>query len=49
VVGARFSTPESDFYRQLLFQGLTRARSKIALVVLDNPELLAHLLGILGA
>ena len=49
VVGARFSTPESDFYRQLLFQGLTRARSKIALVVLDNPELLAHLLVILGA
>jgi len=47
VVGARFSAPEGSLYRQLLFQGLTRARSRIALVVLDNPQLLARLLGLL--
>ena len=47
VVGARFSARDGSLYQQLLFQGLTRARTKIALVVLDNQELLARLLGIL--
>lgn len=45
VVGPRFSAPDSGLYRQLLFQGLTRARNQIALVVLDNPALLSRLLG----
>ena len=47
VVGARFSAPNNTFYQQLLFQGLTRARNQIALVVLDNPALLARLLELL--
>jgi len=34
-------------YRQLLFQGLTRARDRIALVIYDNEPLLKKLLGIL--
>ena len=47
VVGERFSSPDGTLYQQLLFQGLTRARSKIALVVLGNQELLARLLALL--
>ena len=39
---------DGSLYQQLLFQGLTRARTKIALVVLDNQKLLARLLGILS-
>ena len=48
VVGARFSAGDSSLYQQLLFQGLTRARNKIALVVLDNPQLLVRLLQLLA-
>jgi hypothetical protein len=35
-------------YREHVFQGVTRARSDLALVVFDNPELLSFLLGIMG-
>ena len=47
VVGARFSAGDGSLYQQLLFQGLTRARNNIALVILNNPELLAELLTLL--
>ena len=49
VVGARFSAKNATLYRQLLFQGLTRARERIALVVLGNEKLLIQLLDILAA
>ena len=43
-------TPVSKHrYRRLLYQGLTRARNGIALVVYDNPNLLNRLLMIIGA
>lgn len=35
---------ENTLHRQLLYQGLTRARSDLALVVYDNSELAEHLL-----
>ena len=47
VVGRRFSDPDAELYRQLLLQGLSCARDRIALVVLDNDELLAELLHII--
>ena len=40
--------PNPDYlYRQLLFQGLSRVREKLAVVVLDNPDLFEKVLGIL--
>ena len=47
VVGARFSAQDDTLYQQLLFQGLTRARNNIALVILGNNTLLAELLELL--
>lgn len=46
VVDAHFSTGDR-LYQQLLYQGLTRARERLALVVLDNDALLGRLLEIL--
>lgn len=41
--------PNPDYlYRQLLFQGLSRVREKLAIVVLDNPDLFEKALGILA-
>lgn len=40
--------PNPDYlYRQLLFQGLSRVRERLAIVVLDNPDLFEKALGIL--
>lgn len=46
VVDAHFSTGDR-LYQQLLYQGLTRARERLALVVLNNDALLGRLLEIL--
>ncbi len=42
-VGPSFSM-DNNLHRQLLYQGITRARSHIALVVYDNDEFLARVL-----
>ena len=34
-------------YRQLLFQGVSRVREKLAIIVVDNPDVFAKALGIL--
>lgn len=40
--------PNPDYlYKQLLFQGLTRVREKLAIIVLDNPKLFQDILKIL--
>ncbi|MEE1160002.1 MAG: ATP-binding domain-containing protein, partial [Atopobiaceae bacterium] len=43
-MGPRFSL-SAQHCRQLLYQGLTRARSEVALVVYGNEPLLRKLLG----
>lgn len=45
-VGPHFSLKDNFLHRQLLYQGLTRARSEIALVVYGNEELLVRLLSL---
>lgn len=47
-VGPRFSMKD-ELHRQLLYQGLTRARSDIAIVVHQNDEFLTHVLAIVAA
>lgn len=41
--------PNPDYlYIQLLFQGLTRVREKVALIVIDNPDVFEKILGLLN-
>ena len=40
--------PNPDYlYDKLLFQGITRVREKLAIIVLDNPKLFLQILQIL--
>lgn len=48
VLRAKYHPNPDYLYRQLLFQGLSRVREKLAVVVLDNPDLFEKVLGILA-
>ncbi|MBP3893921.1 MAG: hypothetical protein J6D34_07775 [Atopobiaceae bacterium] len=49
VMDKTYSSEDGSLYRQLLLQGLTRARDCIALVVYGDEQLLSKLLSILNA
>lgn len=43
---ARVHPNPNYLYRRLLFQGLTRVREKLALIIIDNPDLFDHILSL---